>query len=105
MVLLIWQLAKSNKKDKPGRPRKPQRTVPARTLSGNNDGWVTEDTCFGVFRRGVNGDVLMPAEMYDDIDMQFNSLSESMYIVVLYITCTKCKYFTNKTRAGPELLT
>lgn len=76
---------KSNKKDKAGRPKKTHRTVPARTSSDtNNEGWVAEDTCFGVLRRGANGEVLMPAEMYDDIQMQFNSMSGSMYI--LYCT-------------------
>ena len=58
-----------------------QRNVPARISSNKDEGWVTEETCFGVVRRGVNGEVLMPAELYDDIEMQFNTLSESMYIL------------------------
>ncbi|CAB4023398.1 Hypothetical predicted protein [Paramuricea clavata] len=71
-----FQLDKSNKKDKAGRPKKKHRTVPARISSdNNNEGWVAEDTCFGVLQRGANGEVLMPAEMYDDIQMQFNSMS------------------------------
>ena len=52
-----------------------------------------QNTHSGVLRRGVNGNVLMPAGMYQDIAMQFNYLSESMYYVVLYITCTKCKCY------------
>ena len=70
---------KANKKDKAGRPKKKHRTVPARASSDNSEGWVAEDTRFGVLQRGATGEVLIPAEMYDDIQTQFNTMSGSMY--------------------------
>ena len=75
MVLLICSLPKSNKKKKQqdhqiysGRSQLELRRI------------KTENICFGVIHRLVNGDVLM-SEMYDHIEMQFNFLSESMRIM------------------------
>ena len=37
-----------------------------------------EHTRFGVIRHGDNGEVVMTQEMFEDIQMQFDTLSERM---------------------------
>ncbi len=43
------------------------------------------NTCFGAVGKNNNGEVLMPGEMYEDMEVQFNALSESMYTITIKI--------------------
>ena len=62
---------------KPGRPvkRKKQFPAPKRRLQDIE----TENTCFGSVRENKDGEILMTREMYEDMEVQLNALSESMY--------------------------
>ena len=66
----------SNAIVKSGRPVKRRRQFPR---AKKNQEWETETTCFGVTQQNNDGEVLMPMEMYEDIEVQFNALSESRY--------------------------
>jgi hypothetical protein len=45
--------------------------------STENKGWKEEETCFGTIRRGPNGEVILPPGVFDKIDKNVKSLSES----------------------------
>ena len=81
-----------SKKQK-GRPRKQtssSKTKSTRTNTNNEKGVNEEDTRFGVIQREDNGEVVMTQQMFEDIQTQFDTLSERMKF---YTRCRKIEHF------------
>lgn len=81
--LTFWQLVNSQEK-KVGRPKK--RKINEHQRKSNEEAdlepvseWRTDETCFGTIKRDLNGDVLLPAEVFEEIDKQFAKIPESKF--------------------------
>lgn len=64
---------------KQGRPPKRRKQFPPSKKRPLDTEWEAENTCFGSVRKNKDGEILITREMYEDMEMQLNALSESMY--------------------------
>lgn len=68
--------------NKRGRPAKKPKKIPARSLDKNVE-LQTVNTCFGAVKKNKDGEVLIPRELFEDLEMQFSALSESNIFIIL----------------------
>ena len=71
------QLVGANSEAKSGRPAKREEFGNSKRKLDTE--WEIERTCFGTVQKNKDGDVLIPGEIYEDMEVHINALSESMY--------------------------
>ena len=65
---------------KRGRPAEQQKNFLLQDWT--NVEWQTENTCFGAVKKNKDREVLIPCELFEDMEMQLSALPESNIFIL-----------------------